>query len=785
MPKYKKSSNNHAFQARSGHIIPFALDLGILAGVVLIAVSAFVAYLPSLSGGFIMDDDLLLTKNDLIKAPDSLYRFWYSTESLEYYPLTYDTLWIEWRLWEMNTTGYKVINLILHIVSALLIWIILRKLSIPGAFLAALIFAVHPVNVESVAWIAQRRNVLAMLFFLLSILCYLNDFTSSCRDKAQSSRHTPCADPAHGVCGVLNDPAHGVCGLLSGRWYWLSLAMFLLAMLSKGSVAVLPVLLLVIIWWLRPAETVSTLGSTKMGLSHFLSVRDLIRLSPFFLIAAVLTVLNIWFQTHGSGEEYRTAGFLERLLGAGCVVWFYLYKAFLPFDLAFVYQHWNIQVHNPLWWLPLLAALVITAVLWRYRTNWSRPLLFAWCFFCVTLVPALGFVDVGFMKYSLVADHYQHIAIIGAIALAASVWSIWHQRMRGPDYLVANAVAAVAACTLIFLTWRQSGLYRDAMTLYQATLKKNPECWLAYDNLGNALSDSGRLKEAIEQYEKALRLNPDDSATHSNLGNALVKTGRPQESIKHCEQALKLNPNFPEAHNNMGNALVQTGRFQEGIKHYEQAIRLKPNYVNAHYNLGLALIQAGRYSEAIEHFQQALALKPDFAEIHNNLGVALFHTGRPWEAIEHYQQTLLLKPDFSDAHYNLGNVLESVGQFQQAIEHYKQTLTLKPNDPEAHYNLGNALVQLDRPQEAIDHYRQALRLKPDYTDAYSNLALIYAGLHQSPEAIAAAQKALELARSQGQAEQCKQIENWLNTYRASPSGFPSAQPSGKSAPPTP
>ena len=193
----------------------------------------------------------------------------------------------------------------------------------------------------------------------------------------------------------------------------------------------------------------------------------------------------------------RSANFVERLLGAGCVVWFYLYKAFLPLDLVFVYPQWNIQAGNLLWWLPLLAALVVTAVLWWYRKSWSRPLLFAWCFFCVALVPVMGFVDVGFMKYSLVADHYQHIAIIGVIALAASVWSIWHQRMRRGDYSAAKALAAVAACTLIFLTWRQSELYRDAMTLYQATLNKNPDCWLAHDNLGNALFDSGRTKEAI------------------------------------------------------------------------------------------------------------------------------------------------------------------------------------------------------------------------------------------------------------------------------------------------
>jgi tetratricopeptide (TPR) repeat protein len=590
----------------------------------------------------------------------------------------------------VNPAGYHVTNLILHVVEALLIWVILRKLSVTGAFLAAMIFAVHPVNVESVAWIAQRRNVVAMLFFLLSILWYLKaDMPTAIAGMAPARSHAgPWEREKTFSSFILHPSAFHFC-------YWLSLAAFTLAMLSKGSAAVLPVLLLGIIWWLRS-----------------LIRRDMLRIAPFFLLAVVLTGVNIWFQMHGENIEIRNAGFAERLLGAGGVVWFYLYKALLPIDLVFIYPQWHIEVGNPLWWLPLLAALIVTAVLWRYRKGWSRPLLFAWGFFCVSLVPVLGFTDVGFMKYSLFADHYQHIAVIGLIALAAAGWSIWRRRARNRELWMTTAVAVAVTGVLAFLTWRQSGIYRDAMTLYQDTLNKNPECWMAHNGLGLALFNTGRPWEEINQYEQALRLKPDYPEAHNNLGAALTEIGRPGEAIEHCEQALRLKPDYPEAHYNLGNALLQTGRLQE----------------------------------AIEHFQAALRLKPDFGEAHNNLGNALKSTGRYQEAIEHYQKALRLEPDYIDA-YN---------------------------------NLGLALVQTGRFREGIEHYRQALRLKPDCTTICNNLALAYAGMQQSSEAIAAARKALELARSQGQTEMARQIEDWLNAYRVKLSNSPNVSPSSES-----
>ncbi len=400
MPNRKKPFNKNIPPARPAISLPSATNLRVLAGIAIFVLAAFLAYFPSLSGGFVLDDDKLLTDNSLIKASDGLYRLWCTIESIDYWPVSNTTLWLEWRLWGMNPTGYHVTNLILHIVAALLIWVTLRKLSIPGAFLAGLIFAVHPVNVESVAWIASRKNLLAMLFFLLSVLCYLKfEMPSSSTLDRLHRKNLPLAPRSSPLASCL--------------WYGLSLLAFILAMLSKGSVAVLPVLLLGIVWWLRP-----------------LTRWDLLRAVPFFLVAVALAGVNVWFQTHGSGEVFRSASFTERLLGAGGVVWFYLYKALLPLNLFFVYPQWHIAVSNLLWWLPLVAAVVVTWMLWSYRKGRCGPLLFAWGFFCVSLVPVLGFTDVGFMRLSLVADRYQHIAIIGMIALAGAGWDIWHERAQ-------------------------------------------------------------------------------------------------------------------------------------------------------------------------------------------------------------------------------------------------------------------------------------------------------------------------------------------------------------------
>ena len=657
-----------------------------LAGFALLAVVTVLAYWPSLSGDFLLDDNGLLTHNKLVHAPDGLARIWFSTDAPDYWPVTNSMFWLEWRLWGLHPTGYHVTNLTLHIAAAFLLWSILQTLSIPGAFLGALLFAVHPVNVESVAWISQLKNTLAMVFFLAAIGCYL---------RAEECRNTR-------------------------RWYWLSLLTFILAMLSKGSVAILPVILLSLMWWQRRQIFKS----------------DLLRIAPFFAIAIAFTAVNLWFQTHGKEIVLREATFPQRAAGAGSVVWFYLAKALVPIDLVFIYPNWHIQAEELLWWLPLAAAIAFTATLWLNRNHFgaksSLSLLFAWGLFCIALLPVLGFNDVGFMKHSLVADHYQHIALLVVAALVAAAWATWRQAAHGVLRNIASAAAIVAVGALTYLTWNQNHLYGDPITLYTATLSENPDCWLAHYNLGNSLTMVGRPADAIPHYQKSLQLKPDDAEVLTNLGIALGALGRTQEGFDYLQQALRLKPEYAPAESNLGLALVNAGRPQEGIEHLQHALELDPEYADAALNLGGAYLGVGQTNKAVECFQRALELKPQYAE----------------------------------AFYNLGNVAVAAGQSEKAIRYYQQALEIKPNYADAHNNLGGALLQAGRPQEAIQQYRQALAIRPNDVGALYNLALAYAAMQQSAEAIAAAEKAASVAHAQNQPALAKQIEEWLAKFRA-------------------
>ena len=639
MSNRKNTSNKFIPAVQSANPGRSARWLRVSAGILLIAIAAFIVYFPSINGDFILDDDGMLTDNLIIKASDGLFRFWCTTEAFDYWPLSNSTLWIEWRLWRMNPTGYRVTNLILHVAEALLIWIILRKIAIPGAFLAAMIFTVHPVNVDSVAWISQRKDMMALLFFLFSILCYIKYSSHSAR-------------------------------LL---WYWLSLAAFILAMLSKGSVAVLPVFLLGIVWWIR-SGTVPIFEQQKWDCPLYL--RDLLNIMPFFLVSAVLTVVNMWFQTHDAEVVIRAATFTERLLGAGGVVWFYLYKALLPLDLSYVYPQWNIQTGNLLWWLPLLSVLIVAAVLWRHRERWGRPLIFAFGYFCVSLAPVMGIKDTPFMHCSLVADHYQYIAIIGVIALAAAGWSAWRESMRGGVYRATTVVAILAVGVLAFLTWRQSGLYRDAITLYQATLEKNPSNHIVQYSLGLALNNAGRLDEGIKHYEEAVRLKPDYLVAQNDLGFALGKAGRLEEAIEHLRQAVAIKPDNADARYNLGLALLKTNRSLMAIEQFEQVLLLKPNYPEAHNNLGFALSNLDRSREAIEHYEQALMLNPNYPEAHNNLGIVFVKAGRVQEGIDHFEKALRLKPDYINAIYNLALAYANMDKSSEAIASAQKALEL-------------------------------------------------------------------------------------------------------------
>lgn len=517
-----------------------------------------IAYWPSLWGGFLIDDDILLTDSALIKAADGVWRFFWSAEAIDYWPVSNTSLWLEWRLWGGQALGYRITNLLLHVVESLLFWRILSRLAIPGAAVAALLFAVHPINVESVAWISQRKTLLALLFAQLSALAYLRSEGSTASGRPR-------------------------------LWYAASLGCFAAALLSKVSVAIFPLLLMLMIAWTRP-----------------LVRRDVARLAPFFLTAAALVVINVWFRARDPNIEVGL-DLLEGALRAGCAVWFYLSKALLPINLAFMYEPWRIDATQVRWWLPLIAAAVVTLLLWICRNTWSRPLLFAWVYYCVALLPAMGLTEAPFIE-----DHYQHPALIAVTALVAAAWLRW--RERGAARRSADAVMLAIVALLALLTARHAARFVDNVTLMRAAVVTYPDSAIAHRNLAFALLHAGDARAAKQAGEGAIALDPTGPEARKVLAAALAAQGERAAAIEQLRLALQLGAADAETLGNLGAFLRESGLPRDALPYFEDAVRRSPRSFRLHCNLGKTLLELGEADRAMHHFEEALRLQPDSTE---------------------------------------------------------------------------------------------------------------------------------------------------------------------------
>jgi protein O-mannosyl-transferase len=609
----------------------------------LLVLATLAAYQPVWHAGFVWDDDTTLTANPLIQAPDGLAKFWLSTEPIDYWPVTYTTLWAEWRLWGDAPLGYHVTNLFLHLLVVGMVWLVLRRLKIPGAWWAALLFAVHPVNVETVAWVAQRKTLLAALFFLVSVYGYTR------AGLAESEAPRRDGEKAAGGRG----------------WYWASLLAFVVAMLSKGSAAMLPLVLLGLVAWRRKVTWA-----------------DAARLAPFFAVAGGLTWVNIWFQSHGAHAAIRHATVVERVLGAAAAVWFYLEKAIWPAGLMFIYPQWDIRADELRWWVPLLAAVALTGLLWRQRrTGWGRAGLLAWFYFVVTLAPVMGLVDVYFMKFSLVADHYQYLSLIGVAGLAGAGLQ---KAMEGPETRRRMAVAGAGLVLMALggLTWRYCARYADAETLWQATLEQNPSALVGWDALGHLAFQAGRVEEAVRDFKRLAALDPEDVQGYNNLGVAYGQLGQLDTAVGEYRQALKIQPDFAQTHYNLGNVWLQLGRWNAAMDEYRAALQIQPDYTEARSNLGAAEVQAGREEEAVGEYRQVLKVQPDNVSALNNVAWILATAPqdalrRGTEAVELAEQASRLTGGQNPAMLRtLAAAYAETGRFPDAVAAARQALAL-------------------------------------------------------------------------------------------------------------
>jgi tetratricopeptide (TPR) repeat protein len=661
-----------------------------VAGAALVAMT-LAAYLGVRHAGFIWDDEMHVTQNPAIVGPLGLKAIW-TTPAARYFPLTLTTFWVEHALWGLNPLFYHALNVLMHAACAVALWRVLLGLRVRGAWLGAALWALHPVQAETVAWITELKNTQSCLFYLLAVYFFVR---------------------------ALGAPEGDAPARRKGD-YALALLSAAMAMASKSSTVILPLVLGLCAWWLNRRW----------------SWRVVAMLLPVLLLSAASSALTVWTQRlEGASDPEWIRSISERVATAGYDVWFYLGKLVWPSPLIFIYPRWHVAAGQVASFLPAAAVGAVFVALGWHRDGRLRPCFFAFCYFLVALIPVLGLVDQFFWRYSFVGDHFQYLASIGPLALAGAVLTPSPgMRDRGWGRL-APFVSAVLLLALGVLTARECPKYVSSEALWRSTLAANPAAWMAHNNLGAELLGEGRLDEAVGHFQASLAIQPGNVSALNNLGDGLFQLGRTDEALARYTEALRREPGNVAAQTNLGAALLRIGRIEEAIDHIRRALAVDPASGRALATLGTAYLQAGRNDEAVVEFNRALAVYPrDYSTI-TNLATAYVKLGRLEPAREAFERALAINPGFATALINLGNVQMQEGHVNEAIAQYQRALRAEPRSAVTHNNLALALMQAHRLDEAIDHWRTALEIDPGYAQARENLGIAIAERARAGEGV--------------------------------------------------
>ncbi len=544
------------------------------AATILIFISVLAAYLPALRAGYVWDDTAV-TENPAVRLPHGIFDIWFHPSSLReeahYWPMVYSSFWLENHLWGLHPLYNHLVNVALHAINSVALGFLLCRLRVKGAWLAAAIFALHPVHVESVAWVIERKDLLCAFFFLLAVRSYL--IFSENRIKS---------------------------GWIA---YGYALLFFLCAVLSKTAAVTLPFALAIGLWWKNER----------------LKFHDAAFLIPFVFIAAMLTRADLNWARHREIHEDFGLSISARALTAGRATWFYIFKLLWPMDLMAIYPRWRIQSQSIFFYVLMIGAMLGFVALWFGKRRWKKATLASIFFFALTLAPVLGLVDHGFMRLSFVADRFQYLPSMGLIALLAAGAMTLGGRLNGAARGIGQAAMTSLLVALGLMTWRQSATYHDSESLWSHNVQRNPGSWEARNYYGLAISQRGEAERAIAQFSEAVRLNPKFTNARNNLGYELLLRDRLDEAAAQFEEALRVEPKFAEARANLGLCLARMGQTDEAVVQLNQAIRTDPASSQAYNNLGTIYAQRGKLDEAIIAFSMALRHNPNLTDAKANL----------------------------------------------------------------------------------------------------------------------------------------------------------------------